>query len=141
MIEYDTSDEDALWDISERIGRERLEPDTLDPAEIEESARRIAAVLAEYPLRFRTLVQAATESARSVYYIARGIGDPAHRNPDPGHRMSEEKALAAAARFFDAIIRVLEEDALQAIPDDTEFNARYLAKTGSLGHRVLSMLR
>ena len=37
MIEYDISDEDALWDISERIGRERLEPDTLDPAEIEES--------------------------------------------------------------------------------------------------------
>jgi hypothetical protein len=60
MIEYDISDEGALWDISERIGRERLEPDTLDPAEIEDSARRIAAVLAEYPLRFRTLVKAAT---------------------------------------------------------------------------------
>jgi hypothetical protein len=54
--------------------------------------------------------------------------------------MSEEEALAAAARFFDAIMRVLEEDALQAIPDDTAFNARYLAKTGSLGHRVFSML-
>ncbi len=98
MIEHDIPDEDPLWDISERIGR--LEPDTLDSAEIEESARRIAAVLAEYPLRFRTLVEAVTDSARIVYCIARGIGVPAHRDPDPGHRMSEEEAVENIGRFL-----------------------------------------
>jgi hypothetical protein len=49
--------------------------------------------------------------------------------------------IAAAERLFDAIMAALEEDALLAITDDTAFDARYLAKTGSLGHRFLSMLR
>jgi hypothetical protein len=35
----------------------------------------------------------------------------------------------------------LDEDALEAILDDDAFDARYLARTGSLGHRVLSTLR
>jgi len=35
---------------------------------------------------------------------------------------------------------VLEGDALQEIPDHEVFDERYLAKTGTLGHRVLSML-
>ena len=40
----------------------------------------------------------------------------------------------------DAIMSALEEDALRAIRDDEVFDERYLARTGTLGHRVLSML-
>jgi hypothetical protein len=54
--------------------------------------------------------------------------------------MSHEAAIAAAERLFDEIMAALEDDALQAIIDDSVFDERRLAKTGSLGHRVLSML-
>ena len=146
MIEHEDDlpddEEDALWDVSKRIGP--LEAATLAAAEMEELARRIAAVLAGYRLRFRTLVEAVKESARSVYCIARGIGDPAHRPPDPSHRMSEEETLAAAARFFDAIMRALEDDALRQIPrDDEAFCPRCLAglaMTGTLGQRLAPSL-
>jgi hypothetical protein len=60
-------------------------------------------------------------------------------DPDPG-RMSHEAAIDAAERLFNETMAALEEDALQAIIDDTAFDERRLAKTGSLGHRVLSML-
>ena len=139
MIEHEDDlpddDEDALWDISERIGP--LEPATLDAAEMEESARRIAAVLAGYRLRFRTLVEAVKWSATSVYILATGIFP---QDPDPGYRMSDEEALAQAVHFFDAIMRALEDDALRQIPhDDEAFCPLCLASpamTGTLGQRL-----
>ena len=73
-IDYGASE---LWDISERITREGLDPKTLDPAEIEEAACRIAAVIGEFPLRFRVLVEAVKQSASVVYDMARGIETPA----------------------------------------------------------------
>jgi hypothetical protein len=134
MIERDPYDEDALYDISVRIGRGRMQPET--PADIAEAARRIAAVIAEYPLRYRNVIEAVKSCATTFYATLTGrmLGDPGRVV------MSDEEAMAAAKRFFDAIMLALDEDALQAIPDDTTFDARYLAKTGSLGHRVLSML-
>ena len=133
MIERDQPvDEDALWEISGRIGEHM--PET--PADIKPAARRIAAVIAEYPLRYRTVVEAVKSGATAFYARATGIipGDP-----DPG-RMSHEAAIDAAERLFDEIMAALKEDALQAIIDDTAFDERRLAKTGSLGHRVFSML-
>jgi hypothetical protein len=132
MTEHD--DEEALNRISDRIGRERLQPDT--PADIEEAARRIAAVIAEYPLRFRNVVDAVKCSASAFHARLSGIF-PEDR--DLG--LSDEEANSAAERLFDAIMAALEDDALQAILDDEVFDERYLAKSGSLGHRVLSMLR
>src|SRR5215472_8159315 len=143
MIEHEDDlpddDEDALWDISERIGP--LEPATLDAVEMEESARRIAAVLAGHRLHFRTLIEAVKSSATSVYILARGI---LPRDPDPGYRMSYEDALAEAVHFFDAIMRALEDDALRHIPRDGEaFCPRCLASlamTGTLGQRLAHSL-
>ena len=54
MTEHD--DEEALNRISDRIGRGHMRPET--PADIEESARRIAAVIAEHPLRYRNVIEA-----------------------------------------------------------------------------------
>jgi hypothetical protein len=119
--------------ISDRIVRGRLQPDT--PADIEEAARRIVAVIAEYPLRFRNVVDAVKCSASASHARLNGI-IPENR----GLGLSDEEADSAAERLFDAIIAALEEDALQAILDDEVFDERYLAKGGSLGHRVLSML-
>jgi hypothetical protein len=136
MIERDPYDEDALNDISNRIGRGHMLPET--PADIEESARRIAAVIAEYPLRFRNVVDAIKCCATAFYaYARRTRGIPEHR----GLGLSDEEANSAAERLFDAILAALEDDALQAILDDEVFDERYLAKPGSLGHRVFSMLR
>ena len=132
MTEHD--DEEASNRISDRIGRGRLQPDT--PANIEEAARRIAAVIAEYPLRFRNMVEAVKRSASAFHARLSGIFPE-----DRGLGLSDEEANSAAERLFDAIMAALEEDALQAIPDDEVFDERYLAKSGSLGHRVLSMLR
>ena len=132
MTEHD--DEEALDRISDRIGRGRLLPDT--PADIEEAARRIAAVIAEYPLRFRNVVEAVKCSASAFHARLSGIFPE-----DRGLGLSDEEANSAAERLFDAIMAALEEDALQAILDDEVFDERYLAKSGSLGHRVLSMLR
>jgi len=50
------------------------------------------------------------------------------------------RKILYAIRLFDEIMAALEDDALQAIIDDSVFDERRLAKTGSLGHRVLSML-
>jgi len=133
MIERDQpDDEDALWEISGRIGEHM--PET--PADIKPAARRIAAVIAEYPLRYRAMVEEVKSVATVFYAGATGImpGDP-----DPG-RMSHKAAIDAAERLFDEIMAALEDDALQAIIDDSVFDERRLAKTGSLGHRVLSML-
>jgi hypothetical protein len=47
---------------------------------------------------------------------------------------------SAPERLFDAIMTALEEDALQAILDDKMFDKRYLAKGGSLDHRILLVL-
>jgi len=73
--------------------------------------------------------------ATTFYFTLTGI-----MPGDPGLGMSHEEAIAAAERLFDAVMSSLEEDALRAIPDDEVFDERYLAKTGTLGHRVLSML-
>ena len=132
MTEHD--DEEALNRISDRIVRGRLQPDT--PADIEEAARRIAAVIAEYPLRFRNMVEAVKCSASAFHARLSGIFPE-----DRGLGLSGEEAISATERLFDAIMAALEEDALQAILDDEVFDERYLAKSGSLGHRVLSMLR
>jgi hypothetical protein len=110
-----------------------LQPDT--PADIEEAARRIAAVIAEYPLRFRNVVEAVKCGASAFHARLNGIIPE-----DRGLGLSDEEAISAAERLFDAIMAALEEDALQAILDDEVFDERYLAKSGSLGHRVLSML-
>jgi hypothetical protein len=133
MIERDPYDEDALNDISDRINRGHMRPET--PADIEESARRIAAVIAEHPLRYRNVIEAVKACACVFEAILTGT------MPGRVAVMSDERAMAAAERFFDAIVSVLDQDALQAITDDEVFDERYLAKTGSLGHRVLSMLR
>ena len=130
MTEHD--DEDALWKISGRIGEHM--PET--PADIKPAARRIAAVIAEYPLRFRNVVDAVKCSASAFHARLSGIFPE-----DRGLGLSDEEANSAAERLFDAIMAALEEDALQAILDDEVFDERYLAKSGSLGHRVLSMLR
>ena len=119
--------------ICDRISRGRLQPDT--PADIEEAARRIAAVIAEYPLRFRNMVEAVKRSASAFHARLSGIFPE-----DRGLGLSDKEANAAAERLFDAIMAALEEDALQAVLDDEVFDERRLAKTGSLGHRVLSML-
>ena len=135
MAEHD--DEEALNRISDRIGRGHMRPET--PADIEESARRIAAVIAEHPLRYRNVIEAVKACACVFHATLTGtfLGDP-----DPGSVvMSDEEAMAAAEHFFNAIMSALDEDALEAILDDDAFDARYLARTGSLGHRVLSMLR
>jgi hypothetical protein len=133
MTEHD--DEEALNRISDRIGRGHMRPET--PADIEEAARRIAAVIAEHPLRYRNVIEAV--KACACVFEATLTGEFAAL--DPGRVvMSEEEAMAAAERFFDAIMSALDEDALQAITDDEVFDERYLAKSGSLGHRVLSML-
>ena len=131
MTEHD--DEETLNRISDRIVRGRLQPDT--PADIEEAARRIAAVIAEYPLRFRNVVDAVKCSASAFHARLNGI-----ILGDHGLGLSDKEANSAAERLFDAIMAALEEDALQAILDDEVFDERYLAKSGSLGHRVLSML-
>ena len=131
MTEHD--DEEALNRISDRIGRGHLRPET--PADIEESARRIAAVIAEHPLRYRNVIEAVKACACVFEATLTGT------MPGSVAVMSDEEAMAAAERFFDAIMAALEEDALQAILDDEVFDERYLAKSGSLGHRVLSMLR
>ena len=131
MTEHD--DEEALNRISDRIVRGRLQPDT--PADIEEAARLIAAVIAEYPLRFRNMVEAVKCSASAFHAQLSGIFPE-----DRGLGLSDEEANSAAERLFDAIMAALEEDALQAVLDDEAFDERRLAKTGSLGHRVLSML-
>jgi hypothetical protein len=134
MTEHD--DEEALNRISDRIGRGHMRPKT--PADIEESARRIAAVIAEHPLRYRNVIEAV--KACACVFEDTLTGEFAAL--DPGRVvMSDEEAMAAAERLFDAIMAALEEDALQAILDDEVFDERYLAKSGSLGHRVLSMLR
>ena len=131
MAEHD--DEEALNRISDRIGRGHMRPET--PADIEESARRIAAVIAEHPLRYRNVIEAVKACAC--------VFESTLTETMPGSVavVSDEEAIAAAERFFDAIMAALEEDALQAILDDEVFDERYLAKSGSLGHRVLSMLR
>ena len=113
--------------ISDRIARGRLLPDT--PADIEEAARLIAAVIAEYPLRFRNMVEAVKCSA-SAFHARLSSIFPEDRGPG----LSDEEANSAAERLFDAIM----EDALQAILDDEVFDERNLAKSGRLGHRVLS---
>ena len=140
-IDYGPSE---LWDISERITREGLDPKTLDPAEIEEAACRIAAVIGEFPLRFRVLIEAVKQSASVVYDMARGIETPGR--PDLDYRLSEKQALAAAGRFFDAIWRALENDALRPIPRDDDKGglcplclASFTA-TGTLGQRILPVL-
>jgi uncharacterized protein (DUF849 family) len=133
MIERDPYDEDALNDIADRINRGHMRPET--PADIEESARRIAAVIAEHPLRYRNVIEAVKACACVFEAILTGT------MPGRVAVMSEEEAMAAAERFFDAIVSTLNADALQAITDDEFFDERYLAKTGSLGHRVFSMLR
>ena len=135
MTEHD--DEEALNRISDRIGRGHMRPET--PADIEVAARRIAAVIAEHPLRYRNVIEAVKAYALVFHDMLTGtfLGDP-----DPGSVvMSDEEATAAAERFFDAVMSALDEDALDAILDDDAFDERYLAKSGSLGHRVLSMLR
>ena len=132
MTEHD--DEEALNRISDRIGRGHMRPET--PADIEESARRIAAVIAEHPLRYRNVIEAVKACACVFEATLTGA-----IRPGASAVMSDEEAMAAAERFFDAIMAALEEDALQAILDDEVFDERYLAKSGSLGHRVLSMLK
>ena len=134
MTEHD--DEETLNRISDRILRGHVRPEA--PADIEESARRIAAIIAEHPLRYRNVIEAVKACACVFHDTLTGtpLGDA-----DPGSVViSDEEAMAAAERFFDAIMLALEEDALQAILDDEVFDERYLAKSGSLGHRVLSML-
>jgi hypothetical protein len=133
MTERNPTDEDILWAIDDCIVQGRMMPAT--PAEIEEAARRIAAVIAEYPVRYRNLVETVKSCATAFYLTLTGI--------EPGDRglgMSHTEAIAAAERLFDAIMSALEEDALRAISDDEVFDERYLAKAGTLGHRVLSML-
>ena len=99
---------------------------------------QVAAVIAEQPLRYRNVIEAV--KACACVFEATLTGEFAAR--DPGRVvMSEEEAMAAAERFVDAIMSALDEDVLLAITDDGVFDERYLAKTGSLGHRVLSMLR
>lgn len=139
MIERDPDDEDALNDIFDRICRGRMYPKT--PADIEESARRIAAVIAEYPLRYRNVIEAVKLSA-CVFQLTLIEEFEEFAALDPGRvAMSAETTMAAAERFFDAIMFALDEDALQAISDYEALDERYVAKTGSLGHRVLSMFR
>ena len=132
MTEHD--DEEALNRISDRIVRGRLQPDT--PADIEEAARCIAAIIAEYPLRFRDVVEAVRCSASTFDARLNGIFPG-----DRGLGLSDEEAISAPECMFDAIMAALDEDASQAILDDEVIDERYLAKGGSLGHLVLSMLR
>jgi hypothetical protein len=98
MTEYD--DEEALDCISDRIGRGRFLPDT--PADIDEASRRIAAVIAEYPLRFRNVVKAVTYSASAFHARLSGIFPE-----DRGLGLSDEEANSAAERLFDAIMAAL----------------------------------
>ena len=114
MIEHNPPDEEILWEIDDRIGRGRMQPAT--PAEIEEAARRIAAVIAEYPVRYRNVVETVKSCATTFYATLTGI-----MPGDRGLVMSHEEAIAAAER-------------------DEVFDERSLAKSGTLGHRVLSML-
>jgi hypothetical protein len=133
MIEHNPHDEEILWEIDDRIGRGRMQPAT--PAEIEEAARRIAAAIAKCPVRYRNVVETVKSCATTFYATPTGI-----MPGDRGLGMLHEEEIAAAERLFDAIMSSLEEDALRAIPDDEVFDEQYLAKTGTLGHRVLSML-
>jgi hypothetical protein len=66
------------------------------PADIKPAARRIAAIIAEYPLRYRAMVEEVKSVATVFYAGATGImpGDP-----DPG-RMSHEAAIDAAERLL-----------------------------------------
>jgi hypothetical protein len=138
LIDYGPEE---LWEIAERI--RPLEPASLEPAEIEEAASRVAAVIDEYPLKFRVLVEAVRESAITVYFMARGDGAPG-RFPDLGYRLSDDEALLAAGRYFDAIWRELENDALRPLPDDRDaFCPHCLAAmtaTGTFGQRILPVL-
>ena len=97
--------------------------------------RRLEQLKKQHPLRYRNVIEAVKACACVFEAILTGtmLGRVAV--------MPDEKAISAAERFFDAIMSALEEDALQAIADDEVFDERYLAKAGSLGHRVLSMLR
>ena len=96
MAEHD--DEEALNRISDRINRGHMRPET--PADIEESARRIAAVIAEHPLRYRNVIEAV--KACACVFEAALTGEFAAL--DPGRIViSEEEAMAAAERF-DAIM-------------------------------------
>jgi hypothetical protein len=98
-------------------------------ADIDYCAPRFAAIIAEEALRHRDLV-------RYVATIATGFR--AYLCIDEG--MGETKARSEAARLFDTIMAALEEDAFEALQDDVAFWTRR-ARSGSLGHRVLSMLR
>jgi hypothetical protein len=99
------------------------------PADIVHCAPRFAAIIAEEALRYRDLV-------RYVAGIATGFR--AYLCIDEG--MGETKARSEAARLFDTIMAALEEDAFEAMQDDEAFGSRRV-RSGSLGHRVLSMLR
>jgi len=96
--------------------------------------RRLEQLKKQHPLRYRNVIEA-VKACACVFHAtltATFLGDP-----DPGSVvMSDEEAMAAAERFFDAIMSALDENALQAITHDEVFDERYLAKTGSLGHRV-----
>ena len=97
--------------------------------------RRLEQLKKQHPLRYRNVIEAVKACAC--------VFESTLTETMPGSVavVSDEEAMAAAERFFDAIMAALEEDALQAILDDEVFDERYLAKSGSLGHRVLSMLR
>src|SRR5262249_54269562 len=69
MTEHE--DEEVMDRIASRIGRGRLLPDT--PANIEEAARRIAALIAEYPLRYRNVVEIVKSCASTFYAVLTGV--------------------------------------------------------------------
>jgi hypothetical protein len=99
---------EELREIAERI--RTLEPASLEPADIEEAASRVAAVIAEYSLRFRNVVEAMRCGASAFHARLNGIIPK-----DRGLGLSDEEAISAAERLFDAIMAALEEDALRAI--------------------------
>ena len=92
--------------------------------------RRLEQLKKQHPLRYRNVIEAVKACACVFEAILTGtmLGRVAV--------MPDEKAISAAERFFDAIMSALDENALQAITHDEVFDERYLAKTGSLGHRV-----
>jgi hypothetical protein len=98
-------DPDAALD---RIFRRSAASMPRSPADIDQAGPRVAAIIAEEPLRYRDLIRAMTTMARM--FQAKLVIDDG---------MPEAKARAEADRLFDAIMAALDEDASMALLDDT----------------------
>jgi len=90
----DDDDAAALHDISARIGLGRMLPGTA--ADISSAARRVAAVIGDYPLGFRNAVEAAKTSAVAFHATDRC-------------RHVRRGGQGRGRSLFDAIWRALEE--------------------------------